>query len=129
MMISPQKIYRETVQEMSREERLQLAALILNGLARSGGSSAAASAEDEIGRLYDEIARLSEMAASKPTVQEQLRAAWRRLRELQSQEALAFRSAFEARLAVPVDAGKQILDEARALRRRLEDLTSADPAA
>ncbi len=127
-MINPQKIYRETVQEMSREERLQLAALILNGLADPGASSAAASAEDEIGRLYDEIARLSEAAASKPAIQEQLRAAWHRLRELQSQEAVAFRRTFEASLAMPVDAGRQILAEARALRRQLEDLTSADPA-
>ncbi len=128
-MISPQKIYHETVQDMSREERLQLAALILNGLARPRALSAAASAEDEIGSLYDEIARLSEMAASKPAVQGQVRTAWRRLRELQSQEALAFRTAFEDSLAAPADAGQQILDEAKALRRRLEDLTSADPAA
>ena len=127
-MISPQKIYRETVQDLSREERLQLAALILNGLARPGALLAPAFAEDEIGRLYDEIARLSEKAASKPAVQEQLRTAWRRLRELQSQEALAFRTALEDSLAAPADAGRKILDEARALRRQLEDLTSADPA-
>ena len=128
-MTTPQRIYRETVQGLSREERLQLAALILNELAGPGASSVAASTEDEIGRLYDEIARLSEMAASKPAVREQLRAAWRRLRELQTQEALAFRRAFEASLAMPLDAGKQILAEAKALRRQLEDLTSADPTA
>ncbi len=62
-------------------------------------------------------------------VQEQLRAAWRRLRKLQSQEALAFRAAFEASLAEPVDPGKQILAEAGALRRQLEELTFANPAA
>ncbi len=127
-MMNPQKIYRETVQEMSREERLQLAALILNGLAGPGASSIAAPAEDEIGRLYDEIARLSETATSEPAAQEQVRAAWRRLRELQSQEARAFSRAFEASRAAPVDAGNQILAEARALRRQLENLTSADPA-
>ncbi len=41
-MISPQKIYRETVREMSREERLQLAALILNDLATPAVPSATA---------------------------------------------------------------------------------------
>jgi hypothetical protein len=114
-MTTPQKIYREAVQELSQAERLQLAALILNGLAGPGVSSVTASAEDEIGRLYDEIARLSETAASEPSVQKQLRAAWSRLRELQSQEAHVFRRAFEASLTMPLDAGRQILTEAKAL--------------
>ncbi len=128
-MVNPQKIYRETVQGMSREERLQLAALILNGLAGSAVSSGAASVDAEIGKLYDEIARLSETAASKPAARAQLKVLWRRLRELQSQEALAFRLAFQESRAEPMAAGKEILAEARALRRQLESLASADPAA
>lgn len=125
-MTNPQKIYQETVQALSREERHRLALLILNGLASSGASSM--TAEDEIGRLYNEIARLSEVSASKPAIREQLRAVWRRLRELQSQEALAFRHAFEESVTAPLDAGRRLLSEARALRHQLEDLTAADPA-
>lgn len=80
----------------------------------------AATADDRIGQLYDEIAQLTELEAdpSSPS----LRKAWAELRRLQREEARRDREAFEASLAMPIDAGKRILERARASRERFEDL-------
>jgi hypothetical protein len=89
-----------------------------------------ASLEDEIERLYDEIlALVHEQTADGQPRDEEIERAYARLRELQAAEAREFRARFEASLAMPIDAGKQILERARALRAELEDLASADPAA
>ncbi len=85
--------------------------------------------EDEIGRLYDEIAALAARCNGSGTdaeLEASLEAAWARLRELQAKEAERFRQDFAASLAMPLDAGARILEEARALRRELEDPSSTD---
>lgn len=48
--------------------------------------------------------------------------------ELQKVEAKIFRQQFEASLKIPLDAGDDILNRARALRDELEDLAAADSA-
>ena len=83
-------------------------------------------AEDEIGRLYDEIADLANETSPDAAVEKRIEALWARLRRLQAEEAQRFHEAFEASLAMPIDAGARILAEARALRRELENTTSPD---
>lgn len=80
-------------------------------------------AEDEIGRLYDEIA---DLASETSPDEKRIETLWARLRRLQSEEADRFHEYFEASLAMPIDAGAQILAEAKALRSQLENSTSSD---
>lgn len=83
--------------------------------------------EDEIGELYDEVARLA--SASRPGTESRLDAAWAQLRALQAEEAREYRRAFEHSLEMPLDAGSKILAEAKALRDQLEGLTATDASA
>ncbi len=82
--------------------------------------------DDRIGQLYDEIGRLTELEdhSSSPA----FRKAWAELRRLQHEEARRDREAFEASLAMPVDAGRRILERARASRERFEDLAACHRA-
>lgn len=87
-------------------------------------------AEDEISTLYETIARRAEtldpaMAANDP----ELSRAWAALRRLQSEEADRYQEAFESSLAMPIDAGKTLLERARALRQRFENPATDHPAA
>ncbi|HEX9732309.1 MAG TPA: hypothetical protein VGG06_10020 [Thermoanaerobaculia bacterium] len=86
--------------------------------------------EDEIGRLYDEIADLAlrSGSATDAGLDKRIEALWARLRQLQAEEAERYHEAFVASLAMPIDAGAKILAEARALRRELENTPTADPA-
>jgi len=87
-------------------------------------------AAEEVDRLYDEIQALiqKEAADGQPRA-EDIEGLYSRLRELQAIEARDFRARFEASLAMPIDAGAQILDRLRALREELEDLAASDLAA
>jgi LmbE family N-acetylglucosaminyl deacetylase len=86
---------------------------------------------DEIGKCYDEVAALAATQASRTQapasgLEERMAAAWEKLRALQREEARRFRRAFEASLAMPLDAGAQIVERAQALRSEIEDLASED---
>ncbi|MCG8459782.1 MAG: hypothetical protein MI919_26165, partial [Holophagales bacterium] len=52
-----------------------------------------------------------------------------RLRALQKAEADRFRAAFDERLSMPIEAGREILDRAAALRQKLEGLAAPHPSA
>lgn len=84
-----------------------------------------------IERLYDRIISLAEQQPSSEDAahDEELARCYVQLGLLQAAEARAFRADFEASLAMPVDAGKEIIARAKALRRELEDLASPDTAA
>lgn len=84
--------------------------------------------EDRIERLYEHIQALVREPGT-PVREREVERAFSRLRELQEDEARAFRQQFESALNLPLDAGVTILARARALRKELEDLTSPDPAA
>jgi hypothetical protein len=98
-----------------------------------GGSSSqagAASRDEEIERLYDEIAALvQERTVDGGPREEEIARSYARLRELQMAEAKEFRARFEAGLTMPIDAGEKLLKRARAVREALEDPASSDPAA
>lgn len=86
-------------------------------------------ASDEISTLYETIARRAEaLDPAAATGDPELSRAWAKLRRLQAEEADRYQEAFEASLAMPIDAGKALLERARALRRRFEN-PSADHAA
>lgn len=88
------------------------------------GSTAALDLDDEIGELYDEVARLA--SDNRPGTEAQLDAAWAQLRALQAEEAHEYRQAFENSLETPLDAGSKTLAEAKALRDQLEGLAATD---
>ncbi|MCP4663028.1 MAG: hypothetical protein GY856_47155 [bacterium] len=115
-------------QEARKYEPLKVRVTIVSAV-EAEAPSLPSDPEDEIGRLYDEIAALAARCNGSGTdaeLEASLEAAWTRLRELQAKEAERFRHDFEASLAMPLDAGARILDEARALRRELEDPSSTD---
>jgi hypothetical protein len=87
------------------------------------------SPEDEIERLYDEIIVLTgERTEGGRADEGKIERCYARLRELQTAAARDFRAQFEASLAMPIDAGREILARARALREELEDLAARDAA-
>lgn len=111
-------------------------AVELEAMAGSAGRHAtesrsveAVTIEEEIERLYDKIIALSSHEGESAACNEEIESAYARLLELQTAEAELFREWFESSLAMPIDAGKQILARASALREKLEDLASSDPAA
>ncbi len=107
-----------------REPEAAYAAVSERGPTATGGDKLG----DDIDQLYDRIAALAQepgISGSDP----RLAAAWARLRQLQNEEARRFRLAFEASLAMPLDAGAQVLSAMSALRRELEDSAAPDPAA
>jgi hypothetical protein len=84
----------------------------------------------EIETLYRRIDTLTQArkAGGDPETEGEIASAFAQLKELQKAEAARFREEFEARLAMPVDAGATILSRARSLRKRLERLTTRDPS-
>jgi len=78
---------------------------------------------DEIGQLYDEIADLASSvnARSDSELEKKIESRWTRLRRLQAEEADRFEAAFMASLAMPLDAGSRITEDARALREEVRD--------
>jgi serine/threonine protein kinase len=95
----------------------------------AAGAPAATDLEAQIERLYDQVIHLSEDSAMDPSMRDQeLESAFARLLELQYAEAEKFRESFEASLEMPIDAGEQILAQARRLREELEDLATKDTA-
>ena len=84
----------------------------------------------EIETLYRRIDTLTQAkkVGGDRKLEAEIAEALARLRKLQKAEAARFREEFEARLAMPVDAGEKILGRARALREKLERLTAPDPS-
>lgn len=84
----------------------------------------------EIETLYRRIDTLTQASRSggDAETESEIAKALAQLRKLQKAEAARFRKEFEARLAMPVDAGAKILSRARSLRKRLESLTARNPA-
>ncbi len=80
----------------------------------------------EIEALYRRIDTLTQVkkAGDDAKVEGEIAEALAQLRKLQKAEAVRFREEFEARLAMPVDAGEKILGRAQALREKLERLTA-----
>ncbi len=76
-------------------------------------ASSADSREKELEELYGKIAELRsrENGGAEAESEEELRATFERLRDLQLQEAEEFRAAAESRLLMPLGAGRKILDE------------------
>ncbi len=89
----------------------------------------------EIEALYERIDTLVQKRQAggdgerRIEIESEITAAFDQLRKLQKIEATRFREEFEAGLAMPVDAGEQILGRTRALREKLEGLTAAHFAA
>lgn len=84
----------------------------------------------EIERLYDAIIALTrESLMADPSRDEAIERSYAKLLELQRSEAERFRQHFEESLAMPVDAGENILSRVRLLREELENSPPADPAA
>jgi hypothetical protein len=85
----------------------------------------------EIEALYRRIDTLTEAkkAGGDAEVEAEIAGAFAQLRKLQKAEAARFRREFEARLAMPVDAGEKILNRAACLKEKLERLTAPYPAA
>lgn len=85
---------------------------------------------DEIGLLYDELARLSSSAVTSkdPSLEQRIDVTWHRLRRLQRLEADRYEAAFKASLSLPIGAGSRLMAEAKALRDELEDTPASDPA-
>ncbi len=78
-------------------------------------------------QLYDQLIALSRESESPSPSREQLiERSLNRLRELQAKEAVAYHRAFEAGLRMPIDAGSQLLDQAKSLKAHLEDLAATD---
>ena len=86
--------------------------------------------EAEIEALYSHIDALTHARKAEhgPEREDEIAQAFARLRQLQKVEAARFRQEFEARLSMPVDAGRKILDRVQALKEKLEGLTASDPA-
>ncbi|MEM8960423.1 MAG: hypothetical protein AAGD38_03010 [Acidobacteriota bacterium] len=83
------------------------------------------SIEERIEHLYDRIIILAETTAEDSNRVE-IDELWSQLRSLQRIEAEQYRQRFEASLEMPIDAGQRILENARKLRRELEDITASD---
>jgi hypothetical protein len=99
------------------------------GPARDQPQAENPSREDEIERLYDEIiALVHDQIVDGQSRDDDIERSYSRLRELQATAAREFRTQFEASLAMPIDAGKRILDRAHALREELENLAARDAA-
>jgi hypothetical protein len=95
------------------------------------GLAEVANVDRDIERLYERIVALAEQQPSTCDAarDEEIERCYVQLRLLQSAEAQAFRADFEASLAMPIDAGKEILERLRTLRKELEDPASPDTAA
>ena len=110
--------------------RHAIAALnLLESMSNSKPSSSLQLKEElEITTLYEAIARRTAILdPSKAAEDPELSATWASLRELQLQEAARYQDAFEASLAMPLDAGKTILERARTQRKRFENSASDLP--
>ena len=86
--------------------------------------------DEQIEHLYDKLIALAQQqpAEDGSLPDEEVERCYNRLLELQTAEAERFREQFEASLAMPIDAGAQVLGRIRALREELEDLASSDAA-
>jgi hypothetical protein len=94
------------------------------------GPEAHLEVEEEIEDLYDKLIVLAQQpAANQALLDDEIERSYTRLRELQTAEAKRFREQFETNLAMPIDAGEEILTRIRALKEELEDLASANAAA
>lgn len=100
-----------------------LEGLVPESSTRPSGSSGE---EDEITALYDEVTEL--MRVKEDGADARMEKTLSRLRGLQRIEADRFRKSFEASLDLPMDAGRRILADARALREELESSAAADTA-
>jgi len=88
--------------------------------------ASAVSRDSEIARLYEKLADLQMRQDQTPTdstLEQDLKATFKQLRELQKQEAAEFRAAAEARLSMPLDEGQRLLAQARQLLNENESFT------
>lgn len=102
----------------------------IEGFLGRRGPEAHLEAEEQIEDLYDKLIALAQQpAANQSLLDDEIERSYARLRELQTAEARRFREQFETSLAMPIDAGAEILTRIRALKEELEDLASANAAA
>jgi RNA polymerase sigma factor (sigma-70 family) len=96
----------------------------------SAESSSWSDVEEQIDDLYDKLIALAQQQPTEDGAlpDEEVERCYDRLLELQTVEAERFREQFEASLAMPIDAGAQVLARIRALKEELEDLASSDAA-
>ncbi len=92
------------------------------------------SGDDEIAQLYEKLADLQlrrdpahlgeKQQSTDPSLEQELKTTFQRLRALQKQEAEEFRAAAENRLLMPIDEGQRLLAQARQLLNENESPTS-----
>ncbi len=86
------------------------------------------SIDEQIEHLYDKLIALAQQQPAEDGLppDEEIERYYDRLLELQTAAAERFRKQFEASLAMPIDAGANVLARIRALKGELEDLASSD---
>lgn len=80
--------------------------------------------DEQIEHLYDKLIVLAQQQPVEDGAppDEEIERYYARLLELQAAAAERFREQFEASLAMPIDAGAQVLTRIRTLKEELEDL-------
>src|SRR5215213_1808026 len=86
------------------------------------------SIDEQIEHLYDKLIALAQQQPAENGVpsDEEIERCYDRLLKLQTAAAERFRKQFEASLAMPIDAGANVLSRVRALKGELEDLAASD---